>query len=805
MLRDLSADVRYTLRQWRRRPGFALIAVMALALGVGANTAIFSAVDALLIRALPYPDADRLVMVWEDASYVGFPRNTPAPANYVDWRQQNKVFADMAAMRSTAVNLTGDGTAEMLPGTEATANLFQVLGVQPLKGRIWTAREEETEANVAVLGYGVWRRRFGADPNIIGQTVQMNGRATQVLGVMPAGFAFPDREREVYLPSGLNAAAWARRQSHFLRVVARLKPGVSYAQAQQEMNVIAQRLQRTYPESNTNIGAVVVPIREDLLGDTRPQLYILVAAAACVLLIACANVANLLLARSTARRREMAVRTALGAGARRLLRQNLTESLLLSLAGTSLGLLLAVAGLQGLNHFIPENFVGVNQLSLNGMVLALTMAVALLTALLFGLAPALGSIRLPLYDTLKQGDKGAAGLRRNALRSGLVVAEVALSLLLLVTAGLLLQTLMKLRQLDTGFRTDHLLTVRTSFAQPRYREDGKELAFLEQAVRQLQTIPGVERAAFTSTLPFHSIGNTNSFVIEGRPPLLPGASQDSLMRVGTTDYLRLLGVKLLAGRLFDERDRADSPKVVVINDVFARAFWPNTSPIGQRIRYGAANVAPWFTVIGVIADVRERGFQQPMKYGSYTLQSQYPGWSPSSLALRTTGDPLSVVPALRQKMRELDPELPLTRVRTMEEMMDLELAQRDRQMALLAAFAALALVLASIGLYGVLSYVVAQRTREIGIRMALGAQASNVVRDVLRHGATLALLGIVCGAAGALALARAFQSLLFGVTPADPATYLGVAALLMMVTLAACFVPARRAAAVDPARVLREE
>lgn len=798
-------DLRYALRGLAKNPGFATIAVLALALGIGANVAIFSAVDAILIRPLPYADADRLVMVWEDASFQSFPRNTPAPANYVDWRKQNQVFTDMAAIRYRTANLTGDGTPESVLGSGVTFTFFDVLGVKPMLGRVFTEEEDRKATRVVVLSHPLWVRRFGGDPNLVGRAIQMNGQSTTVVGVMPPGFTFQGFDRHFWEPSGFTPQELAQRGSHYLQVVARLKSGVTVERAQADMSAIAARLEKEYPNTNTKIGAVVVPLRDQITGDTSLALIVLLGAAGCVLLIACANVANLLLARATARRREMAVRSALGAGSGRLVRQMITESLLLSTLGGALGLGLARLSLTVLQKMIPAGFAA-QELALEGRLLAFAFAVSWATGLVFGLVPALQASHWSMVDALKQGGRGGVGARHHLFRSGLVVSEVALSAVLLVSAGLLIQTLVRLRGLDPGFDTANLLTMITGLPNPKYAEAAKRDAFVVAVLDKVKAIPGVKDAAFASNLPFTAMGNTVGFIVDGQPAAGPGENRDIMARVGTTGYLKMLGVRLKEGRFFTDDDREGMQQVVIVNEFFARQFFPNQSAVGKRIKAaGQRPEDPWRVIVGVVSDMRERGYELPQKYAVYASINQWRSWRPTYLAVRTAGNPSSIAGAVRQAIWSADRDQPVARIRTMEEILDAEVSNRKLQMQFIAAFAGLALVLASLGLYGVLSYGVAQRTQEIGVRIALGASPGGVAGMVVRQGTRLALLGTVIGAIGALAVTRAFQKLLFGVAAADPLTYGGVCAALLAVAVAACYIPARRASRVDPMVALRQE
>jgi putative ABC transport system permease protein len=805
MIRTLLADLRFGTRLLRQAPVFGSIAVLALALGIGANTAIFSTVNALLLRDLPYRDPDRLVMIWEDASFASFPKNTPAPGNYTEWKRQNTVFTDIAATRGSRANLTADGPPEQVLGRDVTANFFDVLGTPPVIGRAFTEEEDRTNPYLVVLSYGLWQRRYAGDPDVVNRTTLMNGVQYKILGVMGRDFVFRDREIDYWTPAHFSPAELADHGSHYLNVVARLKPGVSVERARQELSVIGKRLEAQFP--NGPVGVVVVPLREDLLGKTRLAVLVLMGAAGCVLLIACANLANLLLARSLARRREMAVRAALGAGRWRLVRQVMTEGMLLSVTGGAIGLVFAAAGSTVLGKLVPVGFHAAERAHIDGGVLGFTLALSLLTGVLFSVLPALQASRISLNDSLRQGGRGEIGGRRTAMRDVLVVAEVATALVLLVGAGLMLQTLARLRAVEIGFRSDHLLTMGTMLPRNQYKEPAQRLAFFERVVEGVRALPGVEGAAYNSLLPFQSSGNSQSFRVEGRPEPRPGEASDALLRVGDPRYLKTLGVRLLEGRLPDARDVGGAPLVIVINETLAKRWFPHESALGHRIAMSWPRPPVWRTIIGVVTDVHERGYELEMKPGVYIPYPQFlDTWAqPSSLMARTKGDPAALAGAVRRVIASVDPTQPVSAVMTMDEILDRDVRDRTEQMTLLGAFAGLALLLASIGLYGVLSYAVTQRSREIGLRMALGASARGVMRMVVGRGLLLTGCGLAIGLVAALAATRLMKTLLYQVDAVDPATFAAVSALLGTIAVLACWIPARRAARVDPIVVLREE
>lgn len=802
-------DLRHALRLLRKNPGFTAIAVLALALGIGANTAIFSVVDAVLLQQLPYQDPDRIAMVWEDVSWAGFPRNTPAPANWVDWRKQNTVFTDIAASAGRSANLTGDGPPEFILGRRTTANFWAVLGARPLMGRTFTDEEDQKVAKVVVISYSLWQRRFGGDPKIIGRKIILSDEPFEVIGVMPSGFVFPSRLTDIWTPASMTPQELSRRGSHYLQCVARLKPGVSMAQAQSEMSVIAKRLGEQYPDENRRVGAVVVSLRENLVGNTKLALIVLLVAAGCVLLIACANLANLLLARAAGRRQEMAVRAALGAGRGRIIRQMLTESLLLAAGGAILGLAFARLGMIVLEKLIP-NGLALPKLSLDWRVLAFTAGIAVLTGILFGLAPALAMSRTELHDTLKQGGRGSAGTRRHWLRDALVVSEVALALLLLTGAGLMIQTLRNLENVDIGMRRDHLLTLGTDLPRSRYPDFPKRNAFFRAVLDKIRTIPGVTSVAYTSNLPLTAFGNTSGYTLEGETRG-DGRAQDALFRVVTPGFFQTIGASLREGRLFTDDDRANTTPVMVINETFANLHWPGQSPIGKRfhVSFNTTKLDDrrWLTIIGVVKEIRERGIDAELKQAMYMPEAQSElYWPiPSDLAIRTSIDPLTITSAVREAIWAVDKDQPIARVRSMEQVSERQLEARQQQMTLLTAFAGLALILASLGIYGVLSYAVAQRTQEIGVRMSLGATPQSIVGLVLNRGLLLTALGLAIGVIGSIVAGRLIKTMLFGVKEQDPVTLVGVSVILLAVAATACLLPAWRASRVDPVIALQNE
>jgi predicted permease len=809
-MRTFWQDVKYGTRALWRQPGFTLVAVLTLALGIGANTAIFSLVNAVLLRPLPFREPERLVMVWEDAAQLGFPKNTPAPANYVDWKTQTRSFEGMAALMPADYNLTGQGEPQRITAHAVTADLFPLLGVKPARGRGFTAEEEKPGSDgVVIISDGLWRDTFGADPALVGRDIMLNGAKRTVVGVMPGGFQFLDRDVRLWVPLAQAPEDWANRGGHYLEVVARMKPGVTVEQADADVKTVMARISRDNPEEAADLGAYVLPMRDELAGEVRRPLLMLVVAVAFVLLIACANIAGLLLSRSAARRREIAVRVALGAGRWRIVRQLLTESALLSTAGAAAGVLLALWSFAFLRRLIPPSMALAASLGIDARALLFTLVVSLITATLFGLAPALQASGFEPGDTLKQGGgRGGVGGAARRLRGAFVVAEVALSLVLLVGAGLLIQSLNRLRGQYEGMKPENVLTLRTVLPQNRYAEHAQRESFYDNVLGRVRALPGVVSAGYTTAVPLAWKGGTSGFTVEGQPPP-PGLGNDANERLVTAGYLQTLGDSLKAGRYIEESDGPRSLPAAVVNEAFARAYLPGGDAVGKRFKVGGPDsTRPWLTVVGVVSDVRQMGLDAPVKPEMYLpyRQTDYHQWfAPSYLVIRTTVEPESLAAAVRREVYAVDPEQPVSNVQTMAAILGDEAEQRQTGMTLLAVFAGVALLLSSLGIYGVLSFFVVQHTQEIGVRLALGAQRSSILALVLRRGMRLALLGVALGLAGALALTRLIQSQLFGVSAADPLTYAGIALLLACVALAACLIPARRATKVDPLVALRYE
>ncbi|HEY9283638.1 MAG TPA: ABC transporter permease [Pyrinomonadaceae bacterium] len=802
-------DLRYGLRMLAKNPGFTAVAVIALALGIGANSAIFSVVNTVLFRPLPYKDPERLVMVWEEGTLEGFPINSASAANYLDWRDQNQVFAGMAVIGRASFNLTGVGEPERIDGRRVSASLFPLLGTEPQLGRAFTAEEDSSGAGrVVVLSHGLWLRRFGARPDIIGRPLTLNGEAHEVVGVMPPHFQFPSRDDQLWVPIAFTPQQAANRGNNSFEVIARLKPGVTRDQAESEMDAIAARLRRQHPGVVKSDGSVIIPLHEQLVGDIKPALLVLLGAVGFVLLIACANVANLLLARAAVRQKEIAVRLALGAGRRRLVRQFLTESVLLSVIGGAVGLLLALWGVNLLKAFIPKNVSQVAAVAVDANVLTFTLAVSLLTGLIFGLAPALQASRFNLNETLKEGGRdSAAGRRGNRLRSLLVIAEVAISLVLLIGAGLLVNSFLRLRNVDPGFRADNLLTMRIALPAVKYPDQPRRAAFYNELLGRVAALPGVRSAAVTNWIPLTLQGDTFGISVEGRPDPGPQERPDIVTRVVSPGYFGTMGIELSRGRPFDERqDRADSAPVAIISETMARRLWPGEDPLGKRLRPGGPDsVAAWITVVGVAEDVRQFELTAAPRLQMYLPHVQATFFVPSHLVVSTQVEPLGLAAAVREAVWGIDKDQPVSDVRTMEEILSESIARQRFSMLLLGIFAGVAMLLGAVGIYGVVSYSVTQRAHEIGVRMALGARRGSVLRLIIGQGLKLVLIGVAVGIAAAFVLTRLMESLLFGVSATDPATFAAIPLVLVAAATLASYIPARRATKIDPIVALRYE
>jgi len=808
-METLLKDIRYAARVLLQKPGFTAIAVVALALGIGANTAIFSVVNGVLLRPLPYRNPERLVHVHRMQPPIE--RGPISRPDFFEWRDKQEVFSDIGAYHFQILNLTGKEQAERLVAARVTGNFFSLFDIPPASGRFFGPSDDQPgSSRVAVIGFALWQRRFGGDPGLIGQTIIMNGNAYTVVGVAPASFRFP-RRIEVWTPAIL-AEQKTTRGSNYLKIIARLKDGVAESQAEAQMNQISAALAQQYPDNDTNLTVKVVPLLEEQVRNLRGLLLILLGAVGFVLLIACANVANLSLARASSRTREFAVRTALGASRGRIVRQLLTESLILALIGGALGVLLSILGVDMLVKLAPANLPRVAEVSIDLWVLGFTFAVSVLTGIIFGLAPALQVSKPDLNAALKEGSRGSSdGGHRGLLRRGLVIAEIALSLILLVSAGLLIGSIRRLAQVSPGFDPQKSLAADVSFPQasPSGKDQSGEAAvqqaanFLTEAQRKIAALPGVQAVGAINDLPVTGRGSVNGgFSIEGRPPYSPGEEPVAEFRQVTPDYFRAIGLPLLRGRELTEADASKKPENVLINETFARLFFADEDPIGKRVK--ALDGEP-HEIVGVVGDARQWGLDSDASAEIYFSFSQIALGQEASLVVRAVSDPASIAGSVRAAIGEVTHDAPVTRVTTMTQVVADSTAQRRFNMILMTIFAGVALVMASIGLYGVISYSVGQRTHEIGIRMALGAPRSAVLGLVLRNGMSLAVVGVVLGTGAALGLTRLMASLLYGVSPTDPVTFTVIALILLGVALVACFIPAHRATRVDPMVALRYE
>ncbi len=796
-------DLRYGVRMLWKTPGFTAIAALSLALGIGVNTAIFSVVNGVLLRRLPYADPDRLVMIWEDPG--GNPRNFVNPRNFADWREQNQSFEQVAAINVGNVNLTGRGEPERLINASVSASFFSILRANAAHGRVFLAEEDKPgSSSVALISHRLWQRRFGADPNLVGQSIELNGERVTVIGVMPASFRFPGTA-EIWRPLVFTPAQLDNnnRGSHFLSVVGRLKPGVTVQQAQAEMDVIYNQLRQQYPGQLTNWVPRVTSLHEDTVGNLRQPLLILLGAVGFVLLIACSNIANLTLARAVARQREIAIRAALGAGRARLLRQLLTESLLLSLLGAGLGLLLSSWFVDLLVSLNPGNIPRLAEISLDGRVLTFTLLLSLGSSLVFGLAPALSASKINLNEALKDASKACAGGHQSNLRRAFVIAEIALSLALLIGAGLMIKSFVRLGRVELGFNPENVLTMRVALPSNRYAEPPRQVAFYQQVVERVRALPGAQSASLSSDPPVS--GSTglwqNTFHIEGKPLPPPGERHSASLRWITPDYFKTMGIQLRRGRALTEADVEGLARVAVIDEAMARRFFPDEDPVGKRIVIYWRDRIPR-EIVGVVGNVRQTSLDTDAGPHMYIPYYQTP-LNYATLFVRASVDPLKLASEVKSEVLAVDRDQPVYAVRTMEEIIDNSVAERRFQMLLLGLFAVVALALAGVGIYGVISYVVTERTREIGIRVALGAQRLDVLRLIIGQGIKLTSIGIAIGLLASFALTRLMKNLLYDVTATDPAIFLLIPAILACVALLACYIPARRAMKVEPMVALR--
>ncbi|HEV8366365.1 MAG TPA: ABC transporter permease [Pyrinomonadaceae bacterium] len=799
----LLKDLRYGIRGLLKRPGFTLVALIALALGIGANTAIFSLVNAVLVQPLPFGEPDRLVWMWGNIRQGGN-RASVSPLDFLDYRHQQTTFEHFAASftRPAKAILTGAGEPERLSAAGVTGNYFQALGVNPALGRSFVLENEKPGTDqVTILSFGLWQRRFGGDPGIVDKTIVLNGESYAVLGVMPKDFNFP-KSAELWIPMSFDRSPeMKQRAAHFLRPIGRLKPGVTIAQAQADTDAIAQRLEQAYPDTNTGWNLRLVSLHDQLVGNTKPTLFILLGAVGFVLLIACANVANLLLVRAAARHKEIALRTALGASRVRIMRQMITESVLLALLGGVLGAVLASWGIDLLVLVSADNLPPTAHVRIDATVLVFTLIVSLVTGVLFGLAPALRTMKLNLCDSLKEGGRSVGeGVQRNLTRSILVVVESAVAVVLLVGAGLLIRSLVSLQNVNPGFDSNNVLTMRIDVPEEKYTTADKRTNFFQQLETRVGGLAGVEGVGMISELPLTGQLNDIPYTVEGRPPTAPGQEFDDDFRRVNTQYFKALHIPLLRGRNFTDQEVTKAAKVVLISDLLAKRVFPNEEPIGHRLILGIGGEA--FEIIGVVGDIRHHALENQPSPAMYLPTGAGPGMN---LVIRAQGDPANLAAAVRREVKAIDPEQPVAAVKTMDEWLTTAVSGPRYRTSLLALFALVALILASTGIYGVMSYSVTQRTHEIGVRMALGARRFDVLKLVVRQGMSLVVIGVALGLIGATALTRVMSSLLFEVTPKDPLTFTAVALFLAVVALVACYIPARRATRVDPLVALRYE
>ncbi|HLW53081.1 MAG TPA: ABC transporter permease [Candidatus Angelobacter sp.] len=818
----LIQDLRYACRSFLKIPGFTLAAVLSLAIGIGANSSVFSVVNALLMHALPYKDADRLVILWNRSPGLNITQDWFSTAQYFDIRNGQRSFADVAIAIGGVETLTGGGEPERIGAIHVSSNLLSMLGARAEYGRVFTAEEDRPgAAPIALLGHGTWMRRFGGDAKAIGKQVAINGKAYQIAGVMPSAFSLPREvmptlngaeDAEVLLPLPLAADAASARNHEDYNLMARLKPGATVQQAQAELDTLTARLRHDFPDlypPNGGLTFGVVPLQEQVVGDVRRILMIMLAAVGCVLLIACANVANLLLSRALSRSREISIRAALGASRSRLIRQLLTESVLLAVCGAALGVGLALVGNRVIHLLGTKLVPRLHDIAINGEVLTFTLILAVACGVLFGLAPALrlagGNVQQNLQDGTRGSSAGSTVWGGNNLRRLLVIAELALSVVLLISAGLLIRSFVRLQNVFPGFNPRDLLTVELKMSGRRYEGDGSEVREAYRRLwERLEQLPGVTASGGITSLPLSEMYAWGPIIVEGRP--LPGETfLNADQRVAGGDYFQAMQIPLISGRFFNQQDTPDKPRVAIVDEAMARQLWPDQNPLGKRIKPAGVDAkGPWMTVVGVVGRIKQDTLDSDPRIALYLSHTQYPART-MNLVVRSSVAPQALMAEVRGVIHELDPDLPLYNVRTMGQRVDDSMARRRFTMLVLGIFAAVALALATTGIYGVIAYLVSQGTREIGIRLALGATRMNILRLIIRQALSLALAGVVLGVAGAFLFARAVRSLLYGVSATDAVTFSAVPTLLVVVAIAACYVPARRAAQVDPMISLRCE
>jgi len=800
-------DIRYAFRNLIKRPAFTLIAVLTLGIGIGANTAIFSSIYALLLKPLAFPELDRVVAIWDKNPSRGVVHNEVAMANYLDWQAQTQSFEQLALYSWFNASITGLNQPERVQGFAVTANFLDVTGVKPIMGRNFTAEENQPGKDVVVIiSYSLWQRHFGADPNILDKTITINNFPCQVVGVMPPHFNFP-KAGDVYAPLELSPEVVSNRQTHQYYVIGRLKPGASIESAQAEIDNVTARLEKQYPETNTGLGATVYPLVDDMVRAYDKPIWITMGFVGFVLLIACANIANLMLARASGRQKEIALRAALGASRWRIMRQLLTESVIVALIGGAFGVLLGYWGIDALRWSNPGDAAkfaaGWHQLGINVPALLFTLGLSVFSGLVFGLAPALQVSKPNLNDSLKEGARQVSA-SSHRLRSALVVFEIALSLVLLVGAGLSVRSFLSLVKTSPGFNPDSVMTMRLMLPRAKYQQQPQRAAFYNDLLQRVKATPGVESAAFVNYLPLGGQNSSDSYLVEGEAEPQPGRENEGRYRVATPDYFQTMRIPIVAGRGFSEQDKAGAPPVVIVNETLARKHWPGQPAVGKRIRfYGDQARTPWMEIVGVVQDVTHE-LNLPVTPEYYLPHAQN-SWSGMVLVARTNVDPTSLAAALRQQVWSMDKDLPVYDVKSMNEVWSMAASMYTFSSVTLGFFAAVALLLASLGIYGVMAFAVSQRTQEIGIRIALGASAPDVLKLVVKHGMKLALAGIAIGLVGAWGLTRFMKHILVGVTATDLLTFAVVPACLFVAALVACYLPARRATKVDPLVALRYE
>lgn len=800
-------DFRYGVRLMFKRPGFTAVVIIVLALGIGANTAIFSVVNSVLLRPLNYPDSDRIMTLWEDHTRRDGPaQEWTSPTGFQDWKDQNTVFENIAAVNDWRPTLTESGEPEMLSGALVSSGAFSVVGIKPILGRDFTDTDDKAGAErVAIISYGLWQRRFNGDQSVIGRNVRLSGDSFTIIGVMPAGLQFPIvNNAEIWRTIHPTWDDRCQRGCATIRVLARLKAGVTIERAQTEMSAIAGRIEQQFPETNKNVGALVVPLRDFIVSDTRQAMLVLLFAVGFVLLIACANVANLMLAKAATREREIAIRSAMGASRWQIVRQLLTESTLQALIGGALGVILAYWMVDSLISISPDGTPRLDEVRIDNRVLLFSFGISALTGLLCGMIPALQSAKPDLNQALRDSGAGnKSSARGGRMRSGLVIAEIAIALTLLIGAGLLMRSFVLLQSIDPGFKPANILTARIGLPTSAYPERQQVASFYNQLHERLKALPGVQAVSFNTTVPMTGTNADASFVIEGRPAPPPDQQPAAWVNIVNHDYFRTMSIRLISGRLFDDNDRENSQRTIVISQTMAQRFWPNENPVGKRIGFGG-QAPQWREIIGVVADVRHFGLSSDARPTVYFSDRQQAARF-MTLVLRTNGDPLNLVDSVRSQVQALDNNLAISNVQSLEQIVSNSIAVPRFVMLLFGSFAAVAMLLAGLGIYGVMAYSVAQRTQEIGIRLALGAQSRDVLRMVLTQGMTLAVIGIALGLAASFGLTRLMSNLLFGISPTDPLTFAVITVLLTTIAWLACLIPAMRATKVDPMIALRYE